>query len=311
MRLTRWKISIYFRRGTAVLLMLAAIACAIPVYADTVIRYDIENITGETQITLAEAALRKRMETDKGLENIHIYQDGQIYGRGISDEPSGSEPDYIGLVGYAAVVNNEEFTPDPDGIGVPWTVPAYMLYEKRWYYTKSMQHKTGVLVIRQMLKEVAHGRYTGRLMVIRLNTNEVCWMDVENFVTVPYWFYPARRAVRYGNTVASYSRQGQRLPTDEDGNPVEVADDTDVLIPGFGVWDKRPPEGSRMIPGIIYEERTIIREKRQKKETAGEQTETGETEEAEEAAESKEFEEYTETVMTVLLFPEEDLTMIY
>ena len=310
MRKTQWITPITFRRGTAVILLLALLACAIPAGADTAPKNDIDNMTGETQIILAEAALQKRRMTDDSLDDIHVHQNGQIFGRGISDEPSGAEPDYIGLVGYAAVANNTEVSLDADATGFPWTVPAYMLFEKRWYYTKSLQHKTGVLVVRQMLKDAGNGRYTGRLQVIRLNTMETCWMDVENFVTVPYWFYPPRRAVRYGSTVAAYRRQGNRIPTDEEGNPVEVAEDTGVMIPGYGVWDKRPPAGSQMIPGIIYEEKvSYVPMPPEKTESEENGEENGEADSGGDG--EVRMKEVREVITTVLLFPEEDLTMIY
>ena len=272
------------RRGTAIFLLLAILAGAVPSCADTGGGYsNIDDITAQTQETLAVVALEKQKDKDEDLRDITIRQNGQIYGRGVSDEPSGAEPNYIGLVGYAAAANNSEVNPETEGAGFPWEVPAYLLYSKRWYYTKPLQHKTGVLVVRQVLKETGSGLYTGRLKVIRLDTGEICWMDVENFITVPYWFYPVRRAVKYGSLVAAYRHKGKRSPTDEDGNPVTVADDTNVLIPGYGVWDRRPPEGSRMIPGMIFEEQVT--------EENGKET--------------------TEVVSTVLLFPEEDLTMIY
>ena len=284
MRATLQKTWAGVRCGTALLILLAIFAGMVPARADTVGGYGrVEDATGQTQETLAAMALEKRTGTDEDLQDIRIRQDGQIYGRGVSDEPSGAEPDYIGLVGYAAMANDGSVSLETEGIGFPWAVPAYLLYSKRWYYTQPLQHKTGVLVVRQMLKEAGAGRYTGRLKIIRLDSGEICWMDVENFVTVPYWFYPARRAVKYGNTVAAYRCRGKRSPTDDDGKPVKVADDTDVLIPGNGVWDRRPPEGSRMIPGIVYEEKIT----------------------------EKDGKEIREVVSSVLLFPEEDLTMIY
>ena len=80
-----------------------------------------------------------------------------------------------------------------------------------------------------------------------------------------------------------FSCPGNNVEVCVNGNPVEVADDTDVLIPGNGVWDRRPPEGSKMIPGMIYEEQVT----------------------------EKDGKEIREVISTVLLFPEEDLTMIY
>lgn len=284
MRMTLRKNPAGFRRGTALFLLLAVLAGMLPACADTGGgNGTIDDITGQTQLTLAAAALEKNKETDADLQDITIRQNGQVYGRGISDEPSGAEPKYTGLVGYAVAANNASITFTKESAAFPWEVPGYLLYEKRWYYTKALQHKTSVLVVRQVLKEVGDGVYTGRLKVIRLDTGETCWMDVENFITVPYWFYPVRRAVRYGNTVAAYKRKGRRLPINETGRTVRVENDTNVLIPGNGVWDKRSPEGSRMIPGVIFTERMRV-------------------------VNGKEF---RETVANVLLFPEEDLTMIY
>ena len=283
MRITRGETSAGIRRGAALLMLLAVLTGIMPVRAGAGGDNEIDDITGETQETLAAAALEKRMGSDGDLEGVTIRQNGRIYGRGISDEPSGAEPDYIGLVGYAVAANNREINPETDGSVFPWTVPAYLLYSKRWYYTQPMQHKTGVLVIRQILKDTGGGQYTGRLKIIRLDSGEICWMDVENFITVPYWFYPPRRAVKYGSVVAAYRREGNRLPTDENGVPAEVANDTDVLIPGNGAWDMRTSDSSRMIPGIVREERVT--------EENGQETRT--------------------VVSTVLLFPEEDLTIIY
>ena len=284
MRTMLRKTSAGFRRGTALLLMLAMLAAALPAAADTARENRIDEMTGETQETLAEVMLAKRAANDESLKNIQVRQNGLIIGRGISDEPSGAEPYYIGLVGYAAVANDESAGPGPDGISFQWSVPSYMVFEKRWYYTKSLQHKTGVLVLNQLLKETGKGRYTGRLRVIRLDSGEICWMDVENFVTVPYWFYPARRAMKYGNTVSAYRQKGKRMPTDSEGNPVEIGKDTPVLIPGNGVWDMKAPEGSQMIPGVVYEEQTGV---------------------------SDDGTEHTEIISRVLLFPEEDLATIY
>ncbi len=269
-----------FRRGTALFLLLAAVISTAPACADSRI---IDENTGDALETLARAALEKMKGTEESLDRITVRRNGQICGRGIPDEPSGEEPNYIGLAGYAAAVNNSSFDLEADGTAYPWKLPAYLLFEKRWYYSRELQHKTGVLVVRQVLRPRDGGRYTGRLQVIRLDSGELCWMDVENFVTVPYWFYPARRAVRYGSMVAVYRRKGSRLPTDEGGNPAEVPDDTNVLVPGNGVWDRRPPEGGKMMPGVIYEE-TVT---------------------------EKDGTEVRETVSRVLLFPEEDLTMIY
>ena len=304
MQITRRETGGSFRRMAALWLALALLAPAAVMTAGAEPEYVIEDITGEMQEVLARAALDKRTRQDEKLKNIRIRRNGQIHGRGKSDEPSGAEPDYTGLVGYAAVADSADLKPGPEYMAVPWSNPGYQLFSNHWYYSRTVQHKTSVLVIDQHLKAVGDGQYTGRLKVIRLDSNEICWIDVENFITVPYWFYPLKRANLYGSVLASYQNCGGRLPTDPDGNPVEVADNTNVLVPGAGVWDQRAPEGSRMIAGMICRTETRTPEDKTAPETAG----TAETKETETGVTTREI---PETYSVILYFPEEDLRIIY
>lgn len=303
-----------FRRGAALFLVLAVLAAVVPAAAESVKENTIDEYTGETQETLAHVMLEKRKATDgaEGLENIRVHRNGQIHGRGFSDEPSGAEPNYTGLVGYAVTANSDDIKPGDKGLDYPWKVPSYLVFEKRWYYTQPLQHKTSVLVLNQVLKEKSRGRYTGRLWVIRLDSGEICWMDVEDFITVPYWFYPAKRAVKYGSTVATYRKKGEAVPTNLEGNPIEVERGTSVLIPGNDVWDIRAPEGSRMIPGIVYTAITTVVTTTVLK-TGEEPEDAGDAEATvnDGEGETTKVTEKTEIISTIILFPEEDLTVIY
>ena len=266
------------RRRAAVCAVLVAVILAAAVssaMAATDQENRIADVTGETQEILARAAVAKlKLEEKIGMQ-IPIHRNGLIRGRGLSDEPSGVEPRYMGLVGYVAVANDGSMNLGEESLILPWKIPTYTRFDDKWYITKSIAHKTAVLVLAQVLVESAPGRYTGRLQVVRLDCNEVCFIDVDNFITAPYWFYSPRRAIRYGSSIAVYRFVSGHLPLDSNGREYTLADETRVLIPGAASWDQSAPGGSNIIPAISFE-----------------QTEYG-------------------MIPTVLFFQEEDLTLIY
>ena len=266
------------RRKAAVcmLLMMALLmSCVSPAWAMTIRDTRIEDATGETQELLACIAADKLKLEEKIGMPIPIHRNGQVRGRGLSDEPSGIEPRYFGLVGYAVVPNNGSMSMGEDSLILPWKVPTYIRFDSKWFITKSIPHKTAVLVLAQVLVETSEGRYTGRLQVVRLDCNEICFIDVENFIAAPYWFYAPRRAIRYGSSIAVYRQHSGHDPEDPNGRAYPLAEETRILIPGADSWDLTVPNGSNVIPGIAFEK-----------------TEYG-------------------MIPTVLFFQEEDLTLIY
>ena len=73
---------------------------------------------------------------------------------------------------------------------------------------------------------------------------------------------------------------------------------------------KRPPAGSQMIPGIIYEEKvSYVPMPPEKTESEENGEENGEADSGGDG--EVRMKEVREVITTVLLFPEEDLTMIY
>ena len=258
----------------AMTLLLVAVMI-LPSAAETVKDTQIQDVTGQTQEILARAATDKLHLEEKIGKRIPIHRNGQVRGRGLSDEPSGEEPGYFGLVGYAVVANDGSMSLGDESMVLPWTIPTYIRFDNHWYITKSIPHKTAVLVLGQSLKETSPGKYTGRIQVVRLDSNEICFIDVENFVTAPYWFYALRRSIRYGGSIAVYRNVTGHDPEDSNGRSYHLAEETRVLIPGAASWDQAVPMGSNVISGISFEK-----------------TRDG-------------------MLPTVLYFQEEDLTLIY
>lgn len=243
------------RRLAALGLALIGLASAfsgVGAAADTVPERRIADVTGETQELLATAAAAKLGLTGRNGEAIPVRRNGMIRGRGLSDERTGEEPEYFGMVGYAAVADNGSMSLAEDSMRLPWTVPSYLRIDNRWYISRPIPHKTAVLVIGQRLKEKSPGVYTGRLQVVRLDLNEICWMNAENFVTVPYWFYTTRRTLLHGSSIAVFRPGEGSLPVTADGTEYRVAEDTRILIPGNGAWGGEIPENGALIPGIIF-----------------------------------------------------------
>lgn len=247
------------RFGMACCLTLALVLMLLitsPAAAESTQDSRIDDMTGETQMILAQAAVAKLMVQDEELGRLTIQRNNLIRGRGRSDDPSGEEPDYVGLVGYAAMYENKERSMWSDNMEMPWQLPAYLRFDNRWYISRALLHKTPVVVVAQKMKAVAPGRYTGRLKIIRLDTSEIAWMDVENFITSPYWFYPIRRAVRYGTCIAVYRQTSGHRPVTAEGKGMSMKNETRVLIPASDSWeedwDQIVPEYKRLIPGIVF-----------------------------------------------------------
>ena len=238
------------------LVIILMLCSAVPAAAESVQGNNIDDMTGETRMILAQAAVAKLTAQDEDLGKLALRQNNLIRGRGRSDDPSGEAPDYVGLVGYAVMYENKDRGMWQENMNLPWQLPAYLRFDNRWFISRSLLHKTPVVVVAQKLKESAPGQYTGRLKIIRLDTSEIAWMDVESFITSPYWFYPIRRAVRYGTCVAVYRQTSGHRPVTTEGKGMSMKNETRVLIPAMDSWeenwDQIVPEYKQLIPGIVF-----------------------------------------------------------
>lgn len=238
------KRSVRFRAGALILALLLLSGCA-SALADT--SGDIENVT----IMLAQ-----NVADELGLKNaagqpLRPRSAPEMNGRGNPDTP-GEEPDYRGVVGYAAMQNGWEVSRFNTFTTTPWILPVYGPDWKE-QTTDMIRHKTPVLVVDQFIREGKGHKFTGYLYVIRLDTMQETWIDVTQFVTVPYWTMQVTDAVRYGYCIAVYRDKSRWEPMDRKSHRGTVPDGTRVLLcysnpPKFRSPDK---EHNPML-GIVF-----------------------------------------------------------
>ena len=236
------------RRLGALVTALALLLCACPAgQAETAAAPDF------TTMILAEDAVRQHDLRDAGGNPLTPRAAPEMKGRGNPDVP-GEEPDYRGVVGYMVLQSSWDMSRFSTFASSPWVLPVYERNGKRWKVTGDIQHKTPVLVTDQQIKEGQGHKYTGHLQVIRLDTGEQVWIDVTQFVTVPYWSMSLERAVDYGYCIAVYSGKSGVAPVDRKGTRGKLAEDTRVLMcdPLFSLHYLSPDRENNPLLGIIF-----------------------------------------------------------
>ena len=100
---------------------------------------------------------------------LTVRSDPSVPGRGEAD-PEGREPDYLGMIGFAALPKDPKIGESAVFVKPAWKVPVYRISKNGKTMVKggSLAHKTPVLVTGQQLKENGKGGYTGWLEVLRL-----------------------------------------------------------------------------------------------------------------------------------------------
>jgi len=152
----------------------------------------------------------------------------EMHGRGIP-EVFGEEPDYRGVVGYAALQVGWEVSRFNTFTVTPWILPVY---GPGWQEQPDdmIRHKTPMLVVDQSIKEGIGHKYAGYLYVVRLDTMQQTWIDVTQFVTVPYWTLELTEATKYGYAIAVYRNKSRWEPMDRKAHRGTVPDGTRVLL---------------------------------------------------------------------------------
>lgn len=157
----------------------------------------------------------------------------KLKGRGHADEGR-NEPQYSGLNGFVVVGFNQvsEFenfkTKFPTA---PWSIPLVKQVgpEKFVYLSEGIPHKTRVKVIKQMLTHGGHGFYNGALLVEANDDKRQFLVNVENFVTYPYWEDDISEAAKAGALIATYNGNGE-APVNRSGEWVDIQIGTDILV---------------------------------------------------------------------------------
>ena len=138
----------------------------------------------------------------------------EMKGRGVPDE-YGVEPDYRGVVGYASLQTSWDVSQFNTFTQTPWQLPVYEKKGDDWVVDDTIKHKTPVLVVDQEIRESKGHKYIGYLKAVRLDIHKMIWIDVTQFVTVPYWTYELNEAVKYGYCIAVYRDTSRLEPMDK------------------------------------------------------------------------------------------------
>ncbi len=202
---------------------------------------------------LAEDAVRQYGLLDAEGNPLTPRAAPEMKGRGSPDEP-GKEPDYRGVVGYMALQSSWDMSRFSTFASSPWVLPVYERNGQRWKAAGDIQHKTPVLVTDQCLKEGRGHKFAGYLRVVRLDSGEPAWIDVTQFVTVPYWTMDLEDAVGCGYCIAVYSDRSGIAPVDRKGTRGTLAADTRVLMcdPLFSLHYISPDKGNNPLLGIVF-----------------------------------------------------------
>ena len=210
-----------FRAGTLVLALILCLSLCLSAGAETA---GLSDVT----LMLAQSAVESMGLTDANGEPLQPRYATEVEGRGVPDQ-SETEPDYRGIVGFAALQTGWEVSEFRTFALTPWILPVYGA-DGREKANDMIRHKTPVLVVDQALRKGREHTYTGYLRVIRLDSMTETWIDAAHFATVPYWTLAASEAVKYGYCIAVYRDSTRNEPMDRKGHRGAVPDGTRVLL---------------------------------------------------------------------------------
>lgn len=167
------------------------------------------------------------------------------------------EPSYIGSLGYAAVYEDQLLEKDPAFSATPWKIPVYRKDKQFWEEAGTIDHKTEVVVIGQQLEMPKRtsrtARCSGYLHVIRMDTGEDCWLDVENYVSSPYWEKGLTDALESGYCIATFRQVSDYYPVTNGNKKAELEDGTLVLLPmAYKLRGSSPDKENNPVPGVVF-----------------------------------------------------------
>ena len=169
------------------------------------------------------------------------------------------EPDYIGALGYVAVYDTQDLEKNSDFGTTPWKVPVYQKDKQFWEEAGTIDHKTEVVVIGQELempkRSYSTSRCSGYLHVIRMDTGDACWINVENFVTSAYWEKSLSSAMEKGYCIASFKQVSDYYPVTKGKEKTALDDGMLVLLPMKSKnYSSSPDKTNNPIVGIVFKE---------------------------------------------------------
>lgn len=206
------------------------------------------------EVILAKDAASKMDLRSPDGGKLQVRSNPEIAGRGQAD-PEGNEPDYIGMIGFAALSNDPEISHFSAFDKAYWMIPEFIIKDGKAVQTGNIPHKTPLVVTGQRLKADENDGFNGLLQVVRLDISKECVIDVSCFVTLPYWTLPISKIPAYGWCIAVYRETPGEGPRDEDGNACTIRDGTRVLIPyEAGYSPDQPVNPNLPVCGIVFRE---------------------------------------------------------
>lgn len=188
-------------------------------------------------------------------------RDENLRGRGLP-ESGRQEPYYVNHIGYVVIdsAQRETLKSETGKATAPiWKVPTYQKDAQIWKPGGSWDHKTEVLVKEQFLDFHSWGsRFRGHLRVQRLSDGKEVYINVDNFVTKPYWTYKNNPllAASTGYYLAEFHQKSGSYPMTQRKEKRELKEGTRILVTGLtGVYgEEGPNEKENQIEGLVWEE---------------------------------------------------------
>ena len=162
-------------------------------------------------------------------------------------------------MGYAAVYEDQKLEKNSAFGTTPWQIPVYQKDKQFWEQAGTIDHKTEVVVIGQELempkRSYSTSRCSGYLHVIRMDTTEDCWLDVENYVASPYWENSLTSAQDKGYCIATFKQVSDYYPVTKGNEKTELEDGTLVLLPMRSKeYGTSPDKKNNPIPAIVFKQ---------------------------------------------------------
>ena len=187
------------------------------------------------------------------------HYDESLKGRGSSDSERG-EPDYINVIGFVSPDSSQFYQIEKSDSFQDedlWEVPTYEQDKQFWNKTEdTLPNKTEVVVREQMLEHEGYGAYSGYLLVEKTEDGSQYYINVNNFVTKPYWTYQDDlwTAAMTGDFIAEYNQVSDFYPVFRDGEKLDIPDGTIVLVKGVTGSSKYLDSKETDIEAVVWEE---------------------------------------------------------
>ena len=191
-------------------------------------------------------------------KTITVHTASYLNGRGQVDT-TGHEPDYIGVIGYAAVYDDENLDKKADFSKTPWLIPIYQKDKQFWQETGTIPHKTKIVVVEQELEKPTRSystsKWKGYLHVIRLDTGEDFYLKAVNFSTSAYWDKGLTDAIEKGYCIAEFRQVSDYYPVTKGKEKTELEDGTMILLQMKSlVYSSSPDKKNNPIAGIVFKD---------------------------------------------------------